>query len=453
MIWAILLAILAYGKVYQGGLVSDDKSTIGNGRVSKTTLWGFPSHSLDNFWFRTIKRNTRAWHLVTLGYHLLTICAFYLLVNKLFGQDIATIASLLFAIHPATNQGAAWISGRNYALTGLFTVIAFLYADNPLILLTFFVLAFFTHPQGAMLPLILMIYRPSALNMGCLAILLIGASLYYRIAKERVGIFGWELKESLFTPKRLNMIVKVLSYYFYVALIPFKLGFYHQKMFAYDKRWDKFNIETVLGVIILGTLGSLAFVFRTALPSFSLGIAWYFIFLIPCINIIHSNMIFAERYMYIPLMGFVLSIASLLNLMSCGHIVLASVLTLYCVKTITVVLSYIDEYTLYATNIRQHPESVEAHINYGDILIKDRRPDLAYPVLNRAVDIEPGNEIAWFNFGCAKANLGDIKGAEDCWLEAIKLNPKYVNPRYNLMRLRDEAKKNNWQTVAVGVKG
>jgi tetratricopeptide (TPR) repeat protein len=444
MIWVILLTIAAYINVVQAGFVSDDKSGVMD-KKGKFSLIGGLSSILDELWFKLIKNNKIGWHIIVLSYHLINIYLFYSVSKLMFGDEIAIVSASLFCIHPATNQVAVWLSGRHYAIMGWFILTSLLFSK---LFAPLWILAAFTHPQGIMLPIITCFKTPSLLHIAYFLIMFAGGIYYAKLAFKRNDIFGWDRKLAVFTFKRINMFINIINYYLFVTIIPLKLGFYHAGMFAYDEKYEKFDFKIIIGGATLIIFGSLIVAFKGS--AFSFGLFWFFMFLIPCMNIIHTNMLFAERYMYVPLMGYCWALSNLLVAIPNYQICLAVIMTLYFVRTFTITLSYRDENTLYISNLRNHPLSVEAHINQGDLFLAEQhRSDLALPLFSRAVELKPDHPVAHFNLGCSLYNIGDISGAEKCWEKAIELNPKYINPRYNLMRLRQEKLNNSYQMAGV----
>ena len=451
LIFILLLTLITYSQAWRCGFVSDDVSGIKdfNGKLLIKSQ-GFINAVMDSLWFKICKKVAWRWHLVLLAYHLISVIIMFYFTKGLFGKQIAFVATSLFAIHPCNNQGSIWLSGRHYAIGAWLMMGAYMLAKTPFFL-GLWGMGAFLHPQGAILPLILLLTKPGWLFLAYCGLILTILPYYIKWLNRRLDLFKWDRRLTGWKPKRINMLIKVMAYYLGMAFVPFHTGFYHQKLFAYHPELDNFNIKAVLGLCGLMLWGWLAVISRHIIPGIYFGLVWFFLFLIPCINIIHNNMMFSERYMYVPLVGFCIALGSMLILLPHWPIVFAVILTLYCVRTASYILAYQDNFTLWTTNIRNHPLSLEAHINHGDLLLKSGRSDLALPIFERATQIEPTSEIAWFNLGSAQANLGYVQEAEKCWLKAIELNPKYINPRYNLMRMKEELKKRGWKEVAVGV--
>ncbi len=302
-----------------------------------------------------------------------------------------------------------------------------------------------------MLAIIPFIKHPSFLTSGYLLLIILSLPYFIKQLNTRLSTFGWGKEETSFKLRRINMFIKIINYYIFMAFIPFWVGFYHTNLFAYKKALNNFNFKVVFGIISLISFGWLVFYCFKSIPLFSFGALWFIIFLIPCINIIHSNMIFSERYMYIPLLGFCLLLSQVIVLLPCYQIILAVIITLYFIRTASYSMAYEDEFKLWGINLRNHPKSLEANLNLGDKWIREKRPELAFTFFQRGIELDIESDIAWYNLGVAYCNLGDAINAKKCWEKSLEINPKYISPRFNLLRLEKSVnKQGGWEVIANG---
>ena len=70
-------------------------------------------------------------------------------------------------------------------------------------------------------------------------------------------------------------------------------------------------------------------------------------------------------------------------------------------------------------------ESSAAWYGKGAALVAAGKPEEAIHTLDRALALNPGNEIAWINKGTALSRLGRLQEALRCYNSAIKVNPRY----------------------------
>lgn len=87
--------------------------------------------------------------------------------------------------------------------------------------------------------------------------------------------------------------------------------------------------------------------------------------------------------------------------------------------------------------------SSEAFLQKGRELLKQGKPDAALEFLNKAVDKDAANFDAFNARGVAYSQLKQYDQAQLDYEQAIKLNPTFYKPHYNLGR--DAFARQNWQ--------
>jgi tetratricopeptide (TPR) repeat protein len=83
------------------------------------------------------------------------------------------------------------------------------------------------------------------------------------------------------------------------------------------------------------------------------------------------------------------------------------------------------------------PDMGAAHLNRGAGLIGLKRHADALPALDRAITVGLGKlQLAYFDRGMVKENLGDVRGAYLDYLKAADLDPNFAEARAELARFR-----------------
>ncbi len=72
----------------------------------------------------------------------------------------------------------------------------------------------------------------------------------------------------------------------------------------------------------------------------------------------------------------------------------------------------------------------------GDQAFRARNYAEALACYEKAIELSPGNKVAWNNKGLTLARLGRDEEAMDAYLKSIELDPHYNIPNMNLQRLR-----------------
>jgi hypothetical protein len=176
----LLFTAIAYGKLYQAGLVLDDHSLIANNpnlqslpallRGLGQDLWGGsgywrPLLVLDFYSDRLLFGDTWGlWHLVSLGYHLLAVGLLYTVLKGLYPARVALVGAAFFALHPIQSEAICWLAARNDLLVVLcgLGMLYFLQRQRMVLAVVAYVLALLSKESALPLPLLALLLWPEA---------------------------------------------------------------------------------------------------------------------------------------------------------------------------------------------------------------------------------------------------------------------------------------------------
>ena len=280
-----------------------------------------------------------AFGLVNLTLHIIASLVVLALLRRLLGGDLLPeIGALWFAIHPLHVESVAWVSGRKDVLFGVFfvaSVILYLrYLDTSTkgaLVLCFmtFLLSCLSKPTAIVLPLLLVVLdlwhgrgiqlRGIFEKLPFLAVSIIMGLITLRMQTaggaiadaetfsivERIGIasygfvmywvhFIWPVNLNAFYPyPHVNGVFVMPWYYWVMGVVPVMSGVVMVRQCASLRDNDA------------GETPSRPYVSRLS----SLGLAWYSITIILVLQIISvGQVIMADRYTYIPMIGMLLGI-------------------------------------------------------------------------------------------------------------------------------------------------
>lgn len=189
----------------------------------------------------------------------------------------------------------------------------------------------------------------------------------------------------------------------------------------------------------------LAYFFRRAGRSFSVGLMFYFISLIPVSNIIPFGAVMAERYMYLPMAGMSMFIAGLFLYRPPDQkdtaaadryeLIMKIFLACLCLFLVSQTLKRNEHWNsglkLWGEAARVCPSSSRALTNYGRRLLEAGQYRDAIGRLEAAVKIDPVHYEAWNALGAACFGINDYACAERSYREALEAHPSN-DVRYNL---------------------
>ena len=419
------------------------------------------------------------WHLNPFGYHLTnmllhTVCSLfvflvslYLLNNSLITANIANrelkafknpvtlsfIAALLFALHPIHTESVAWINGRTDILATLFFLPAFLSfliyvkeeRKSALILCSFFfLLSLFSKENGIALIGVVLVYgiitgmpkkkiilTELALFAGLIIYLLLrggsGVKEMTATAGSREAFFS-----SAITPGNFFKDFSLgTGYYFERLVFPFNLS-----------ALPRFPEHPVYYLIFLAPfiIGAILYFKGKKLHAFL--IAWIVITLLPSLSILFSQIAapVAERYLYLPSVGFAILLGLLFGRVKSGKIALISVLSvlsIYSFTTFNRLGDWKNDLALWKDASQKNPDIAYTHTNYASALIKTGELVKAKEALITALKIDAPISFEHTSkilelLGVIETKSGDYQKAEDHLINAIKANEKNKNAFNNL---------------------
>jgi tetratricopeptide (TPR) repeat protein len=403
-------------------------------------------------------------------------------INGLWQLSIPLIATLLYAGHPIHTEVVANIKGRDEILGLLFSVLTLLlsvkYIDRKnavLLLLTFvsFILALLSKENAitflAVVPLTLYFFTHAKVKdyVTITVPMVIIAGIYVMLRQKFTDVDVMaDTKEILNNPfvfattgERLATVAFTFWEYIRLLFIPHPLthDYYFNQVPIIG--WD--NVKAILPFLL--NLGILIWAL-TKIKSkniFSFGILYYFV----TISIV-SNVLFTvgiamnERFVFIPSLGFCIILAALLvkavnyfkekNFASLEVLspqptamVLALILIGYSAKTFTRNLDWENDFTLFAADFKNSPNSAKIRNSYGGELVT-RADKVAEPtrteylkkaeiVLGEALKIYPNYQNALLLMGNAKYKLYDsLPEARYYYEQTIKQRPDYYEGNFNL---------------------
>ncbi|NIP27581.1 MAG: phospholipid carrier-dependent glycosyltransferase, partial [Phycisphaerae bacterium] len=285
--------------------------------------------------------NPLGYRLLSFALHIFNVILVYLLAHSMINNKrAAVIAGLLFACHPVNAEAVNGISYNEDLLAAFFFFLAFLSymrlqpsATEPgyisfILSLFFFLLGLLSKEMAITLPAIVVLYdlilrEPVSEKISLKRVrAVIQDRKYYYAGYLGVSFFYlWLRFFAIYNPEELEtqiwgrFIDRVIYLpiiflkYIKLSLFPFPLN--ADYVFSYPTRF--LDVLPVLSLLVVLGLVIYSFFAVRNQKAVSFGIWWFFITLFPVYNLIQIYNPFAERYLYIPLLGFCLVISIFLE--------------------------------------------------------------------------------------------------------------------------------------------
>ena len=476
--------------------------------IFTSSVWSFDGHT-SNYYrplmtlgylvcYKLCGFNPAGFHLVNVFLHPAGTWLLFLVTQRLFRNSMVAIASAMaFALHPVHTEPVAWIAAvPDLELTFFYLLTFLLFLDlgskaaswisgKYLAMTGSFALALLSKEQSVTLPLLATLYEhfyredrtrttraEKLLRYGPLWLL---ALAYLPLRARFLGSFAPESRwPDLTLYECFLSSLALIGQYLGKLLWPLHLSAYY----VFRKSQSLLDAPVLLGV--LSCLAALAMFFllwkRARLASF--GVVWLCVTLVPVLNPRWlGESVFAERYLYLPSVGFCWLIGAGLERVfrrleqekwgRVAHVLLyVSLAMLIVLCTVRIVsrnrdwknnvvyytrtladvpgLPLVNELRLnlegaYASvgdlggaerelrlMLASEPSNVRVMSDLGAVLMRQARPDDAKLLFLRVIGINPSYSNAHANLGDIYMRAGMLDEAEGELRTATQLKPLYA---------------------------
>ncbi|MFC1510058.1 tetratricopeptide repeat protein [Candidatus Omnitrophota bacterium] len=453
--------------------------TLNNTYIPLTEL----SFALEYCWFGD---QPFVYHLNNLLLHLgVTTLVFLLALRLGLPQTAAFIAALLFGVHPIHVESVAWATERKDVLYAFFYLLSLLQycrylqlkRRRLLILSVFFgLLSILSKPMAVSLPLIILLMDWFYQRKFSLKTLWDKVPFFLTVVP--IAWITYNLKDAA-AIALVDFLSKILtwiwSFMFYILafFMPYRLQPFYELPLPVELTNPVYLFSLVMFVIFSVCLWCLR---KNRMVVFA--VLYYFlsIFFLLRFHYVVEISVVAERFMYLPCVGFCFLIGALVDqafirvaeksvllkkLLVAGLVLMFFLLS---AKTFQQTKVWKDDSTLWSTVLRRYPQNSHAHFglgqvyyqqgdtqkalahyrkaysvrpnhaktnnNLGEIYYAQGKFDLALAFFKRAVELKKFYPSALNNYGIMLMEKGDIAEAEVLLKEAVRLEPEV--PVYRL---------------------
>jgi hypothetical protein len=455
-----LLAFAVYANSLANRFITDDQFQILNnpvvtggqslGSAFGSGVWAFLGYrgnyyrplqfAIYGLIYRAFGPSAFAFHLLMVGLHAVNTAMVYSLARRLLSgrvPEAAWVAAALFALHPIHTEAVNWSAAlpdvlvTTFALAGLLAFAAQEAAPNAwqtLVHCAIYFAALLTKETGVMLLALYAAYqwlRGARRNWAMYAALLcvFGAYLAMRIyalgglAPAQQTFFHLSVAEFA-----VNAAV-LLAHYGATLVWPLDLNFFHVFHAATGASWQFIVSLAALGAIVWAAVryGS-----RERVAVFAA--FWMAVYIAPALNIsgVGQN-VFAERYLYLPSVGFVI-LAGMFWAWLAGlrptwaWPAAAAILLAFSVGTIARNRDWKDDFTLLQGTLRQSPDSGYLHNLMAGAWVQRDQFQRALEEEGLAVRLEPRSAVFHKNLGNILLGMDPAAAARE-FAAAITIQP------------------------------
>ncbi len=372
--------------------------------------------------------NPTGWHLVSALLYAMTAALSVLLITRLTCHTLAgLVGGLLFAVLPVHVEPFAAISYQTTLLSGLFTIITLLMFSRMLDegprlytiagLALGAGLAIMSKEEAYSLPLLItawaLLARPAGWRRALVAGLATMAPIVLVLLFARTSLVA-PIQVTFFQGQPIITLVLTMlrTAELYLTLLVFPIAlcpFYEWFIIPFE---EGLSWRVILGVaIVLLFVAVVIIAAKRRLDGIAIGISWLLLGMLPVIQIVQFVVVAAERYLYIPSIGWCAAMGALVahlgrkgtaSKRKIGVAILVVVLLAYAGRSLARTGDWKNDYTLNRATLRYYPDT----------------------------------PIPYVNLASYHQTKGDFELAEAALKEARRLAPNWKLPRDRLKKLR-----------------
>jgi Flp pilus assembly protein TadD len=408
-------------------------------------------------------------HLVNLVLHGGVVWLVFRLSARLFAnRTLAFVAAALFALHPIHTESVAWVAGVTDLQLAFFYLLTFWLflrlgdassgVQGILIMALSFSVTLFAKEPAVTLPLAAALYehfyrddRASTSfrqKLARYAPLWILALAYIVFRVQLLGSIAPVLRRVLVSwPEAILSGFAMTGHYMWKLLWPVELCAFY----VFRKSSSLLEPGVLAGIAAVATL---AFVFRILWRKdrhLSFAVLWFAVTLGPVLNArwMSAN-VFAERYLYLPSVGFCWLAAwlwtrawSAAEASSPRRNALVTLLivvgVVYGGRVVLRNRDWRTDEALYKTTLEQSPDAYLIRTNLGVVYWNRGERAAAVREWEQALPHNPDDPILLNNLGLARGREGKLEEAESLFRHAMRVRPDYAQPYLNLGRAYEKA--------------
>jgi hypothetical protein len=433
-------------------LVSEDSSITHISNIPKFFTGQAGFNQVFNWFYRPIVSTSYAidyaiWKLNPLGFHLTNIIIhvincllLYKFLIIIFGQKKKTekssqlrtfilVGTVIFAIHPIHTEAVSWVSGRTDLLAFTFILASFInyleYSEEEgahknikfTLICLFYCISLFAKEVSITLPVMIVLYDMivKRYNLKTLFkerryiyLLLILISLTYLLLRKSVlDVFPSDEKKFYFYGKdfitAFLTMLQTIPLYIRLLIVPVGLLYQYNGYLPYTS--SLLNPEVLICFLLIIILAILTVYFyrKNALVSYS--IIFFFLTLLPVLNIAPTSNLAAERFLYIPSISLILIIVFIgykFDISIYRSPFNAAALIIFLIFTMLTILRNVD----WKNNERLYLSAdgkpgVALNVNLGNLYVQKKQYNKAELYYSRAIQANVNDPLANTNLGRA----------------------------------------------------
>jgi Flp pilus assembly protein TadD len=460
--------------IYDDNSYVTDNLHVKAGLTYRNMLWAFTTMEASNWhpitWFshmvdaQLFGMNPAGHHLTSVFLHVVnTFLLFFLFQSssRSFWKSFA-LASL-FGLHPLHVESVAWVAERKDVLSTLFWLLTMFAYDRYAsrrsksayaFALISFALGLMAKPMLVTLPFVLLLWDLWPLRRySCIKgegkplsflllekvpfFILTAASCVITYHAQEVGGAVSSMKS---VPWDFRLVNALVSYWDYVS----KFAWPRNLAIVYPLPATRTLLAGIIAGSALMGVSAVFWYWRQHYPSLLVGWAWFLGTLVPVIGLVQvGEQAMADRYTYIPSIGFFLIIVWGVSFIACRYRSATKVLSILTVAACIALASvtwiqvgyWHDSVTLFSHATKIVPKSVTALVGLGQAYAERKNLAAAQTAFQEALRLSPQNARTHAEWGFSLEMAGNYDEALGHYRDALRINPRYAWVHNNISNI------------------
>lgn len=463
ILYAIILSVLVivvYFKLFAANFISwdDGEVLLNNKDVHSFNIKAFfTNYYVGNFapismigfaidWM-LFHGNAAGHHAMSIVFHIVNSCLVYYLVSLILKDNIkALLCTLIFCFHPLQVETVAWVSAKNNLVYSLFFLLGLIHYSKLIIggmkkyyfySLLFFILSVLSKPSAICFPLVLLLldyllkikvdFKSLVFNkipFIIVAVILGLATIYTRTEDKFINE-----NHAYAIHERIGYAGYAILQYVYKFLLPINLSV----IYPYPQN-KILSLLIGYAVILLLMFGGYK-LYKSKRKLIFYGVLFFVVNLLLVLQFIpFGEVLTADRYMYLPIIGLALVVVNFFPSMD-KHFKVVSVSMILVFGTITFMRASVwkNSVSLYSDILKNYPHSFVALNSLGAEYMLNKNYDMSLRYLNAAINENTNYYKGYYNRGLLFAQTERMKDALKDFDKAIALKqyPKAYIARAN----------------------
>lgn len=447
---------LLYFNGLQGDFVSDDYATISTNpavKVLSSYAGNVTPVTMSNYLMAII------FGIVPVVYHTFSVLVYILscwvavvFLNFLVNKKIAWLTMLIFAVMPAHVEAVTWISGKPYLFIAVFVMICFIliikYLEESKLgyliaaLIAFGIVFLADKPRPLSLFPVLLLYlvvmnkklywqklKKIWIYLAAVAVIALAFALPLIIERTKIVNGGVNASDSVFYNPFFQYPTGIAKY-LQVLLVPVDLTLYHT-MYVFPVWLNWLILLDYLALIIYSF-------YRNKTIFFAL--TFFLLTLLPSMAPLKVSWLVAERYAFLPSLGFCLFLAVVLK-SAWGKVKYATLIPLgimliyFSYRTFIRNIDWTTNHKLWVNTCQISPNSHNAWNNIGDDYDKLKDYSDSIKGFTQSTIVKPNYADAYHNRGNIFFKTGRLDLARESYNVALNFSPDLFQTYLSLTQI------------------